>query len=692
MDSASVQEMFRQATLHHQQGRRSQAEGLYRAVLNFQPDQPYCLQQLGLLLAELGRPKEAVPFLEKSCRIKTDLAAFWSNLGEIYRQVDRLVESQQAFHRALRIDPFFPEAHYNLANVLKLIGRHPEAITHYDRAVSLRPNYDRAWYNLGNTLSEEGRSVPAVEAYRKALAIRPDWSDVHLNLANALYDLRDLDAAAASYRRAAELRPADADLDDSLGNCLVAAGRIEEAREAYARSNIRRPEKWMRALRADLLAPVVASDAGFIDEYRTRVEQALVRYADRGPIDPADLHTSGAEPPMLLTYQGRDDRGLKERVSQFFRERLPVAELPARREGRPAVGVVVTRGHEGVFARCLGPLIARLDRTDYDVNIVCTRSGANILQFMLPDTKWTFTILPDRVDAAAQHVRQVGYDVLVYWEIGTDSTNYFLPYYRPARVQVNSWGWPVTSGHAEVESYLSAADLEPQDAERYYSERLVQMTELPTYYLRPPVPENPRGREAFGFAADHHVYLCQQNVRKYHPEFDAILAGILRSDAKGIIGVIADEQPAITALLRDRLTKSMPDVVDRVRILDRLEREPYLELVSAADVILDTIHYGGGANTVLDAVACGSPLVTLRGAYHRGHWGSAVNGRLGLGDLCADTPEQYVSIATAVAADRNRRAAIRGVLSDRGQALFENSAAVREWDGWLRDAVARARA
>lgn len=679
MNPESVAEMFRQGTLHHQAGRLKQAEGLYRAVLQFDKTQVYCMQQLGLLLAQLERGKEGVPFLEKSCKLRTDIPAFWNNLGELYRQIDRLVESAQAFYKSLHLAPFFPEAHYNLANTLKQMGRHAEAITHYHEAVRLRPNYDRAWYNLGNTLREEGRVVTAVEAYRKALELKPDWGDSHLNLGNALYDMRDLTAAADAYRKAAQFRPDDPDLDDSLGNCLVAAGKIEEAQEAYRRAGTRRPESWLRALRCDLLASPVAPSAAFVAEYRQRVPAMLHHYSDHAAIDPAELHTSGAEPPMLLAYHGGNERPLKELFSQFYCERLPRLEPPAKRQAKPSLGVVVTHGHEGVFARCLGPLIARLDRSTLDVRMIVSRSGANVLQHMMPEARFEYVLLPDRVDEANQLLRRNGFDILLYWEIGTDSMNYFLPLYRPARVQLNCWGWPVTSGHASVDYYLSWDQLEPDDSQSHYTEKLVKLKQLPAFYLRPPIQSQPRTKEAFGFSNTDHLYLCQQNVRKYHPDFDWVLADILRSDAKGIIGIIADEQPTITELLMARLRLAMPDVKDRLRVIGRLGREAYLELVTAADVVLDTPHYGGGANTVLDAVAAGTPVVTWAGPYHRGRWAAAVNRLLVLDELNVATLADYATTAINVATQSDKRNSIRV----KGSELFEATAAVTEWQEWF---------
>jgi predicted O-linked N-acetylglucosamine transferase (SPINDLY family) len=689
MSPESVAHLFQTATRNHQQGNLQLAESGYRAVLAFQPDNPFLLQQLGLLLAQMGRPKEGVPHVERSCRLRADVPAFWNNLGEMFRQVERLNESLSAFHEALRLAPQFPEAHYNLANVLKQLGRHAEAVTHYSRAVQHRPSYDRAWYNLGNTLREEGRVGPAVEAYRQALRLKPDWGDAWLNLANAHFDGHEFAAAADAYHRAVALKPGDMDVEESLGNCLVAQGKTAEAADVYRRANAHRPERWLRALRCDALAPPVVPDAAFIDEYRARLNATLDRYADAGLIDVATLHSTGAEPPMLLTYHGRDDRALKERWAALFAARLPPADPPPRRGDCPRVGFVVTHGHEGVFARCLGDLVARLDRTRRDVVLVVSRAGANVLRHMLPAAKFDFFILPERVDQAAAALRETGFDVLVYWEIGTDTMNYALPLFRPARVQAACWGWPVTSGQPVVDDFISSAALEPPDGEAHYTERLVKLDRLPTYYVRPPVPTKPRPKEAFGFAPADHVYLCQQNVRKYHPDFDPILAGILRADPRGVIGVIADEQPAITELLMTRLRAKLPDVIDRVRVLGRLEREAYLELVAAADVILDTPHYGGGANTLLDAVAAGTPVVTLTGTFHRGRWATAVNRALGLDPLCAKCADGYVGTAVELATGAGRGDAAREKIRQAGGELFADAAAVRSWNQYLLDAVER---
>ena len=61
----------------------------------------------------------------------------------------------------------------------------------------------------------------------------------------------------------------------------------------------------------------------------------------------------------------------------------------------------------------------------------------------------------------------------------------------------------------------------------------------------------------------------------------------------------------------------------------------------------------------------GVPAVTLRGRQHAGRMTASVLTCLGLGDLVADTEEQYVRVAAALAANRERRRGLRAGLRAR---------------------------
>ena len=184
------------------------------------------------------------------------------------------------------------------------------------------------------------------------------------------------------------------------------------------------------------------------------------------------------------------------------------------------------------------------------------------------------------------------------------------------------------------------------------------------------------------------MYLCVQNLRKWHPDFDSILAALLTRDPYGRVVLVADEQPTITDALMARLRRALGPEARRVGVVARQERAGYLRLVSCADVLLDTLHYGSGANTVADAVACGTPLVTVPGPFHRGRWVAGVLTRAGLTELVAASTDEYVTAAIRLANDEPFRRSVSERLRAFGAEWFDDPQPAEELETfWLTQAV-----
>jgi predicted O-linked N-acetylglucosamine transferase (SPINDLY family) len=689
------QELFQAAA--HAFGAKdwTQAEALCRQVLAVDPRHANALHMLALVASELGRPDQAIASLRQACAVQPENPVQWTNLGKIYRDAGRPAEAVECHRRAIVLKADLPEPYFNLGLALDDLGRFDEAIAAVRRATELRPDYAAAHYNLGNLFREEGRLQRAVDSYTVALRIRPAWVGPRLNIAAAWLELQEPAKAAEHYREVLRLQPASADAAQSLGHALRAMGQMTEARTAYERAaaspggeSYRDP---VSVLARETLAELVAPDQAAIEEHQTRARAAVAEFAAQSPkLNLPELHTSAAVPSMMLAYYGGDVRPLLEQFAQAIGPLIPRCS-PSRRHGKPRLGIVVTNGHEGVFAKCWGGIAQRLSRELFDVRIVCSRGGANILQTLLAVSPDEYVRLPTQIDAAARLLEEQQLDWLHYWEIGTDPMNYYLPFFRPALGQSGCWGWPVTSGNPQVSAYLSCRQLEPPEGPAHYSERLVQLERLPTYFVRPAAAEG-KDRSHFGLDESAHVYLCTQNVRKYHPDFDPLLADLLRRDPQGLLLVIADAQSSITQLLLERFRRTMPDVVGRVRVMPRMDQQEYLSLIAAADVVLDTLHYGAGANTVYDAVAMGTPLITMPGEFHRTRWAAAVNRRLGLEQLTAATAEEYVATAIEVAASKDLRRELQTQILERGAELFEDMVVVAEHNDYFNEAIAAVRA
>ncbi len=275
---------------------------------------------------------------------------------------------------------------------------------------------------------------------------------------------------------------------------------------------------------------------------------------------------------------------------------------------------------------------------------------------------------------------------MYYWEVGTDSVNYLLPFFRLAPVQVTSWGSAGTTGHPAIDYFISSRQLEPDNAAARYSERLVLLDSLLMCAARPAPPAAPPDRAKFGLPVAAHWYVCVQSPLKFHPDFDEALAQILRRDPAGLVVTIAGKNPAWTERLRTRRHQTMPDVAQRFITLPRLAHPDYLGLLALAEAVLDTFYFGGGATTY-DALAVGAPLVTLPGQAMVSRVGLACYRQMGIMETVADTPAAYVEIALRLGADPAWRNVLKARILAANVGLYDDEKVVQQMSQFFKQAV-----
>jgi predicted O-linked N-acetylglucosamine transferase (SPINDLY family) len=90
----------------------------------------------------------------------------------------------------------------------------------------------------------------------------------------------------------------------------------------------------------------------------------------------------------------------------------------------------------------------------------------------------------------------------------------------------------------------------------------------------------------------------------------------------------------------------------------------HLNQYNRIDISLDTFPYHG-TTTTCEALWMGVPSITLAGPNHASRPGVSLLSNLGLGDLVAKTPREYVDTAVNLAGDLPRLAEIRAGLRQR---------------------------
>ena len=288
----------------------------------------------------------------------------------------------------------------------------------------------------------------------------------------------------------------------------------------------------------------------------------------------------------------------------------------------------------------------------------------------------------------AATIRQAACHILCYWECGSDTLNYFLPFYRLAPIQCLDWGTPYTCGVPPMDYYLSSALLEPTNGDTHYRERLVRLPTIHALLQRPAVPEQLLDRSHFGLRKRDHIYLCAQNPLKLHPDFDQIVGDILRNDPQGTV-VLLRKKAHHVAMAQQRMARTLPDVIDRIRWLAAPDERAYFSLLALADVNLDTPHYSS-MNISYDTFAVGTPIVTWPGALMRGRYTAALCQQMALDACVADELRQVGLLARQLGCDPAYRREISRRIHENSPILFENRAVVAAFSHFFEEVCARA--
>ncbi len=105
----------------------------------------------------------------------------------------------------------------------------------------------------------------------------------------------------------------------------------------------------------------------------------------------------------------------------------------------------------------------------------------------------------------------------------------------------------------------------------------------------------------------------------------------------------------------------------RLKFTDKVPLQEYFAQHGQIDIGLDPFPFAGGTTTC-DALWMGVPVVTLAGQTAVGRGGASILTNIGLPELIATTPQQYLQIAESVAGDLPRLAELRRTLRPRMQA------------------------
>lgn len=724
---------------HHRAGRFGEAERCYREVLRLAPRHSDALHLLGVLAHQLGHDAIASQLIAQAVAVNPVIAEYHNNLGQALERLGRREEAEACYRQAIRLKPECAEAHNNVANVLRERGARMEALESYRRAIAVRPDYadahsnlgatllelgqvdqalaacrrgielnpnlGRAHNNLGNVLKAQGQMAAALAAYRttqqlepqlaegfnnagtilyewrrfaeaipefeRAIQLKPDYVEAHLNLANAYLGQREFARAAAVSAEAVRLKPNRADAHVILGAVLLEQNKIEEAsRECHA------------ALALNPKHADAHNNLAIALKLQGRIEEAIASFRAAVHYNP---RYAVAHSGLLFTQLNHPDYDARTQLAEHRRWEaahaagLPVATThPNSRDPnrRIRVGYVSADLCNHVVGRNVFPLFRHHDHARFEVFAFANVFEPDGLTAQLRSycDHWEDIVTLDDAALAAL-VQKHEIDILVDFHLHTNHNRLLAFARKPAPVQVTFAGYPGTTGLTAIDYRLTDPYLDPPGThDEFYAERSIRLPHsfwcLDPLDLRPaPAPRTRSPNQAL-------IWGSLNNPTKINSTLLGWWAKILHATQPSRLLALAynesDRQRVRAALVAHGVEG------DRVEFVPGQSRLDYLNTYSRCDIILDTYPYNGHT-TGCDALWMGVPIVSLAGETAVSRAGLSLLSNVGLPELVATTPDDYVRIAVELARAPARLAELHATLRQRTEA-----SPLMDGSGWTR--------
>ena len=683
----------RLAWLLQQRGQLDAAIDELKLAIQFHPTSGVLHSHLGSILRQSGRPEEAVASFRTAIELEPGNSIAHFNLGNAYQQLEQFTHAVESYRAALAGLPADPDVHLNLGLAQKELAQLDEARSSLEQALRIKPDFTDAWVNLGVVSKSQGDLEQAEACYRRALAIDDRSALACNNLGSLLQSQYRVSEAIEWLERALCINPKYATAYGNLGDARQAQGNTTEALACIAAAMAIENNDSLK-IKSCLTLPVILGTTGQIEASRSRLHEELTRLAGR-PLQVKDPVTSVGVPAFYLAYQGYNERDTQARIGQLLHRAAPVLEYTsphcqaaaARKLGaRIKIGLLSQNFYAHTIGKLNLGLIQSLDRQRFEVVVFRFPRREDPMSLAIAAGADRTITLPPQLSAAREQIARERLDALFYTDVGMDSLPCYLAHARLAPVQCVTWGHPLTTGLPTIDYFISSQDLEPNDGDTHYTEKLVKLAHLANYYYRPEPSISRKSRQDLGLTEGDHLYLCPQSLFKLHPDDDNVFRQIVERDPLARIVLIEGQQPTWAGLLRERLSHTMGKASQRVQFVPRQPQPEFQRLLELADIILDPLHFGGG-NTSYEAFSVGTPIVTLPGGYLRSRITYALYRWMEIEDCVAADVDDYVAKAVRLGTDSPWREQVRARILAEHHKLYENPAGIRELETFLTQVV-----
>ena len=498
----------------------------------------------------------------------------------------------------------------------------------------------------------------SIELFNKILTNYPENLSVLRNLLHAYAFSGDFNNAENTIKKVIKINEKEPHVYQFYASILKNQDKIDEMinliQEGLDKNLMNSKWKYQK----ELLFPVVVKDNQEINKFREKINNCYDQILENNEQLDYDNDQIIQTPHYESSYNQHDNLDLNiksvKALRKIYKELNENFVTEKNENEKIKIGFISEFFTNHTIGKLFKNIIFSLDQTKFDIFILHSKKTkvGNIFNEFIEKEKNSFlknVRLPEKLSEKINFFKEEKFNILFYPDIGMSIEMYYLSLIRLAKYQIMSWGHPETTGSESIDYFLCSKSLITEETSKSYSEKLLLMDHLPMIYEIPKIQNKINDNEL----SKNNIYSCPQTIFKFHPDFDYILAEILKSDKKGVLYLIKDNNKIYYNKLIERFKKIENFDLERVIFLDPLSRDNYINHLGTSSVLLDPLYFGAG-NSFHESMVYGTPTVTLPTKFIKSRIVSAAYIQMEIeSPPIVKNKNEYVELATEIANKKN---------------------------------------
>ena len=717
----TIDQTLKQAIAHHQAGELQDAERLYRAILQIEPNHQDANNNLGVLAVQMQQPAASLSYFKTALKANTNQWKYWLNYidaliqtsqNDIARQMLELgrqqgLQGDEIAALAMRLEGNAPvaeqtNAQYQYTTKESLPISQAVLQSSKKKFKSTRTKADKSakksarhkgknpspqQINALMALLTEGRYAEAV-TLAQILTVRFPLHEFGWKVLGALFQQMGRSAdALIPMQKSVALSPGDAEAYSNLSLTLKDLSRLDEAeiccrlaleiKPDYAEAHLNlgntlgdmgRLEEakasYQRALQIKPDYVKAHRNLGVTLQNMFRLDEAEASYRQALEIKPDDEDTFGN---LLFVLNYHPDKSGEE-IFEVYREYDVKFGLPYRSEWRPhnnretqsrlKVGYVSPDFKKHPVRHFLEPLLAHHDKNALEIYAYAELAREDEVTARYKHYVDQWIPTIGLSDAAlAERIRADGIDILV--DLAGHTANNRLGVFarKPAPVSLSWLGYGYTTGLTAIDYFLCDEAIVPADSEGLFSEKPWRL-ETPCFFYRP-AEDMGEVNPLPAMSVGYVTFGCLSRGVRINHRVIRVWSELLKR-VEGAKLVIDSKDFRETHSQDILAEKFAAHGISRAQLQIGYHSPPW-DILRGMDIGLDCFPHNSGT-TLIESLYMGVPFVTLAGRPSVGRLGSCVLQGVGHPEWIAESEDDYVAKAVELASDLTRLSSIRSTL------------------------------